>query len=61
MEYGDVVGSMLAMENGIWYAACSYNKRSNHEDNCQRGNHPCIYLDGSHLSFIIQTMYSAMR
>ena len=49
MEYGDVVGSMLAMENGIWYAACSYNKRSNHEDNCQRGNHPCIYLDGSHL------------
>ena len=49
MEHGDVVGSMLAMENGIWYATCSYNKRSNHKDNCQRGNHAGIYLDGSHL------------
>ena len=49
MEHGDVVGSMLAMENGIWYAACAYNKRSNHEDDGQRGNHAGIYLDGSHL------------
>ena len=49
MEHGDVVGCMLAMENGIRYAACSYNKRSNHEDNGQRGNHAGIYLDGSHL------------
>ena len=49
MKHGDVVGSMLAMENGIWYAACSYNKRCNHEDNSQRGNHSCIYLQGSHL------------
>ena len=49
MKHGDIVGSMLAMENGVWYAACSYNKRSNHEDDGQRSNHPCIYLDGSHL------------
>ena len=61
MKHGDIVGSMLAMENGVWYAACSYNKRSNHRMMASEAITPAYTLMAPIFSFIIQTMYSAMR